>query len=492
VNDWSLSAAEQVCAAAGALDLDVLEGLAGLLDKSLLLQEVGSDGEVRYRLLYVLREFGLERLEEAGELATTREAHAAYYLALAEETEPQMRSTAPQAWQERFEREHDNLRAALTWWLELAEQASESKAAERALRLCGVLSDFWFHQFYWSEGLAFLKRALALRAGVAAAVQVKLNLGAAGIMVNLGELELGEKLLQEALARARQDGDMHSTAHALLDLGAVAMGRDQLAVARAFYEEAAALLQQSEHALDRYSYFLHLCQVLLYQGEYERARGLLEESLAYYRALGTQPEVGQALMHLGNNLFFSLHDPARGIALVEQSLTTLREAGDTWGAAIALLFLSVMRRYQRRFVEAHRLLEEGQANTQWGPHDVFQLQAERARLLWQQGKLVEAQALYQETWALLPKRVQRVYIAEYLEGLAALQSAQGRPQVAARLWGAAEALREAVGSPMFPVDRAEYAPAIAAARTTLGEAAFAAAWAEGRQLTPQQALATAD
>jgi predicted ATPase len=90
VGSWRLAAAEQVVQAAGALDLDVQEGLASLLDKSLLRQERGSDGETRFRLLYIVREFGQEQLAVAGELAATHTAHAASFLALAEEAEPHL------------------------------------------------------------------------------------------------------------------------------------------------------------------------------------------------------------------------------------------------------------------------------------------------------------------------------------------------------------------------------------------------------------------
>jgi len=82
------------------------------------------------------------------------------------------------------------------------------------------------------------------------------------------------------------------------------------------------------------------------------------------------------------------------------------------------------------------------------------------------------------------------FLAACLEGLAALEARQGAPRHAARLWGAAEVLREAIGTPMHPVDRAPYERARAQVRATLGEQAFRVAWAEGRGLTPEQALAT--
>jgi hypothetical protein len=227
VGGWQVSAAEQVCLAAGALDLDILEGLALLLDKSLVLQESGSDGERRCRLLYVLREFGLEQLEAAGEAAAKREAHAAYYLALAEEAHAHLDGTEQKGWRDQLEQEHNNLRAALTWWLEQAEQTDGPKAAERALRLYRSMAQFWLDQSYWSEAHAFLERVLTVRAGVATAVQVPVLLDAASKLFLVDDkVERAEALIHEALALARQAGDLLDIPFALLMRGFAAFHQD--------------------------------------------------------------------------------------------------------------------------------------------------------------------------------------------------------------------------------------------------------------------------
>jgi DNA-binding CsgD family transcriptional regulator len=102
-----------------------------------------------------------------------------------------------------------------------------------------------------------------------------------------------------------------------------------------------------------------------------------------------------------------------------------------------------------------------------------------------------ARRLYQENLILLFKfTVYKENIAAGLEGLAALEAGQGKSEHAARLWGAAEALREVIGAPMYPVDRTSYEHAVALARTTLGELVWTLAWAQGRGMTVEQALAT--
>src|SRR5438876_8053582 len=117
VDGWSLEAAEALCEAAGGLAEDMLEGMASLVDKSLLRQEEQAAGETRFWMLQTLREFGLEQLARSGELEATRQAHAEYYLRLAEEVKPSLQATEQGKWLVRLEQEHENLRAALFWLL---------------------------------------------------------------------------------------------------------------------------------------------------------------------------------------------------------------------------------------------------------------------------------------------------------------------------------------------------------------------------------------
>jgi tetratricopeptide (TPR) repeat protein len=401
------------------------------------------------------------------------------------------------AWFDQLEQEHDNLRTALSWCLEQAEKTGEPEAAGRAWRLCAALSDFWTGSLYLREGRSFQQRTLALLAEVNAAVQRKLLVSAAQLHLMFDEWEQAEVLAKEALVQARSGGDLQHTTEALLVLSFAAATRDQYAEARAALEEAAARHQQAGDALARAGCLqLLIILVLIPQGEFERAEELGEEAVATERTYSNQgTPSGWTLLHFGLALCVSQRGPERGAALVEQGLALLRKGGGAnHGTGIALYHLGAIRRHQGRLVEAHALLEESLAlgQGQWAPSERFMRQTELARVLTQQGQLAAAGALYQQNYALLPSGGGKALIATYLEGLAALQTSMGTPEAAARLWGAAEALREAIGAPMYPVDHAEYAPLIAAARAQLGETAFAAAWTEGRSMTPEQALASVD
>jgi tetratricopeptide (TPR) repeat protein len=363
------------------------------------------------------------------------------------------------------------------------------------LRLCVALAGFWDRWSYHHVGLALLERALALRAGVAEEVRLKALLKASYLHLQMDELERGEALAEEALALARQAEDLSNTAEALLLVGFSAHGHHQYALARAFMEEAAALCQQAGEARGRARCLQFLfAQLLPTIGEYEQAVVYGEEAVAAFRTLGIQTDIGYTLIHLGKTLFVSQRDQERGAALVEQALSLLHEVQADWPTTWAFHWLARIRRYQGKFDEARRLREEALALGlgRSAPSDFFQMQAELARVLVQQGEFAEARALYEEQQTLLPTMTWKPAIAHYLEGRAMLEATLDAPASAARLWGAAEALREAIGAPMYPVDRAEYAPAIAAAHAKLGEAAFAAAWAEGRKMTPEAVLAAVD
>src|SRR6516225_7294988 len=139
-----------------------MDGVASLLDKSLLRQVEQPDGEPRLYMLQTLREYGLECLASEGETETTRRAHASYYLALAEEAETALSGPQEIMWLERLEQEHENLRVALQWLLEQAEGVlARGDEAEMALRLAGALWRFWLVRGHLSEGRHWLERVLA-------------------------------------------------------------------------------------------------------------------------------------------------------------------------------------------------------------------------------------------------------------------------------------------------------------------------------------------
>ena len=494
VDGFIWQAAEVVCTAAGELKGDILDGLFSLVDKSLLRLEELAQGEPRFWMLQLLREFGLEYLTSAGETELTRTAHASYYLALAKEAEPHLRGTDPGSWFARLEQEHENLRAALSWLLERAEMSAGSEGdkewAEQAMRLCGALYWFWNIHGYYREGRNFLDRALKVREGVAASVQVKVLYAASVLAVTQDDFEHAEALCRESLALSRELGVTADEATALIQMGFVALARCQYAAARDQLEEAAALFQELGDTWNWARSLSYLARVLAEQGEYGRARAVAEESLQLSRVQDNKGRIAVALCVLARIHFLAQDDFAQAQALVEQSLALFRELGDTQYIAYLLGLLGEMRLIQGEQTQASELLEESVATfkelgDRWSTAEAL---LAFARVAVSQGVFAAAGARYQESLALAREIDAKSLIAPALEGAGAVAAAQGEPGWAARMWGAATALRVAIGTPLPPVYRADYERLLATVRSQLGVEAFATALAEGGTMDPEQTL----
>ncbi len=167
----TLQAVEAIGAVFGDTTGQVFERVASLIDKSMLQQTEEKGEEPCLLMLETIREYGQVCLQASGEEEVIRHAHAAYYLRLSETAEQEIEGPQQALWLERLEQEHDNLRTALSWWLEQGEAGqSTGDGWEMALRLGAALEQFWMIRGYYSEGRTFLERALAGREGVASAV----------------------------------------------------------------------------------------------------------------------------------------------------------------------------------------------------------------------------------------------------------------------------------------------------------------------------------
>jgi predicted ATPase/DNA-binding CsgD family transcriptional regulator len=490
VGGCTLEAIETVCTAleTNTPTMSMLDSVASLLDKSLLQQREQESEEPRFLMLETIREYGLETLETSGEMEFSRQAHAAYYLALAEDAEPELRGPQQAVWLERLEREHENLRAALQWGLVPGE---DGHRREMALRLGGALRRFWIVRGHWSEGRNFLERALAESKGVAASVQVKALITAANLAHMQSDNDRAEALAEESLALCRELRDTGGIAHSLRLLGVSAARRGSLAAARSLWEEALTFFREVGDKESAALSLFNLAWLVIDQGDYAQGRALLEESLALHRELGNKGGIASSLQLLARALFDSKDDPATVRALLEESLVLFREVGDKVGIETFYFLSGQLALSQGDIATARRLSEQSLViNREVGhrEHTAESLSL-LARVEVRQGDDVAARALYERSLAVVKEGNYKWDIALYLEGLAGVVATQGEPAWAARLYGAVEVLRDALSVPIPPVHRAEYERSVAATRTQLGEQAFAAAWAEGRLLTPEQALA---
>jgi predicted ATPase len=246
VGGWTLESTEAVCNADGDLSVEIMDGVAALVDQSLVRQNEGPDGEPRFTMLETIHEYALERLAGSGEIDVVWRRHAEYFLALAEAAEPHLRRHEQIAWLDRLEREHDNLQAALRWSLNRGE-------GETATQLAVALYEFW----------------------------------------NVRHVSETRRWFEEILSRADMMSPTLLRAKALLTAGRVS---DSYADQRTRFEESLAISQALDDKRGIADALHFLGNVTARQGDREGALARYEESLAIYRELGDKAGIAATLV----------------------------------------------------------------------------------------------------------------------------------------------------------------------------------------------------
>jgi predicted ATPase len=324
-------------AAAAVLDAnddalgDVFEGVASLVEKSLLRTRDDPDGEPRVWMLETVRQFAQDLLDDASS-DRLHERHAEYYLALAQTAEGHLRGRDQAKWLEVVSRDLGNMRAALSW--ALADGASADRAA-LGLRLAGALGRFWYQRAQALEGSTWLERALALDPGDSP--EAKANaLHALGVLMDeRGEGGRAVDLFDHSLALRRAEGDDRGVASSLTSLGVVTRNLGDSVRARRFLEESLELRRRLRDSAGVATTTCDLGIVAFDEGDLVTARALFEESLALDRELD---DAGGAATNLNNlaHVALALDELDDASALLHEALTAFRELGDMDGVAEAL------------------------------------------------------------------------------------------------------------------------------------------------------------
>ena len=455
---WTLEAAESVCAGGEGLDAwEVLDGLAGLVERSLVITEPGAagGGVLRYRLLETVRQYAAEKLRESSggggegeEAAQLRGRHRDYFNSFCRTAFSELFRSEQRAWFDRLEVEHDNLRAALAWCLE------GPGGAEAGLRLCISLQPYWSLRGHLTEGRAHVRAALA-RAAADDAVSGLIRSGALVAAGNLateqGDYAEARSLFEEALVVRRELGDVSGVSAALNNLGQIALDQGDYTAATSFLEQALAINRERDNPTWR-AYNLGNLGVIAYRlGNYAAARAYSEESMAIHRERGNRLHEASDLNNLAR-VATAQGDEQGAWDYAERALAINRELGIPAGES--------------------------------GDLDVLGRVAQR------RGDYALAHSLYAGALRMRRGLATKEGILASLESLASLRAEQGggHEQHAAILYGAAQALRESIGAPLPPRDREEYERDVAALREALGEERFAAAWADGRALSLERAM----
>ena len=371
----------------------------------------GADGEPRVGMLETIREFALERLEQAGDLDDARRRHAEYYAGVAERADEQLRGSGPAhlAALDRLEAEHDNLRAALAWSLEVPAAApapADGEQAATGLRLVQALAFFWYRHGHATEGRRWLQRAIELTGEDGGAQLAQLAHWLGVLMQQQGEMQSSLSLLERSLAIWRDLGDRDQQARELNSLGI------------------------THHLL----------------GDMDTSRSLLEDSAAIAREIGSDMRLAAALTNLGQ-MESDAGNFDRATEVLQEALAVDREQGDMLGVAID--------------------------------------QQSLAGVALRAGRAQEARDLLSAMVDYVVSCGDPQLLATTLEMSAANAAQFGEGLRAARLFGAAEAIRQKTGIPIeTPAMLEEF---LAPARAAIAPEQWDAALAAGRALTQQQA-----
>jgi predicted ATPase/serine/threonine protein kinase len=437
----TLEGVEAVCDTKGDLGIDVLDAMASMVDKSLVQHVERVDAETRFLMLSTIREYALERLAESDDEPTTRRAHAAYYLVLAEEGAKD--EVAQPEWLDRFDVEHDNFRMALDYLIKTGD-------AEWGLRLGAALFRFWETREQLTEGRDAMARLLALEGAAARPkLRARLLFAAAVLAGEQGDYASAKGLCEESLETCVEQHDNRGVAVALNALAVNARDRGDLPIASILFERCVAIWRDIGDSADIARALSNLASMMKSQGEYARASALYDECLAMFQKAG---DVAGAAWTLNYQADVARQRADLGAArsFCEQSLAAFRQLRDAWGIASTL--------------------------------------SDLASLSCDQGNNAEARRLYGESLKLFQELGHQRGIARVLECLAVSAAAQSNAEQSLHLAGAAAALRQQLGAPLTAAEQLKLEKALEFARRALGNAPGLTAWMEGWSMPVEQAL----
>ncbi len=335
VGGFDLEAAEKVCGVEPIEDFEVLDLLASLVEKSLVMLQARDDGS-RYRMLETIRDYAREKLQADGEEAAVALRHHEHYFGLAKDARTGLDGADLAMWLTRLELELDNLRAAMS--LALAGGADPVNAVKLAVALQG----FWILRGYITEGRRLVKAALELPAVQAfdLAKAHTLYVGAALAECQSDHAE-ARRMLQSALAIHRTLGDPANIAATLSTLAMARLEAGDIDGARADQAEALGIFRELAHGLNQAIGLCNLGHIALFEGELESAHRLAAEALDLVRRVDSPEQEAECELLLGE-VALEAGRPADANAHIERSLAICRGSADKRGAANALWRLGAM------------------------------------------------------------------------------------------------------------------------------------------------------
>ena len=450
VNGWTLESAEAVCDAKQDLGLDILDGLGSLVDESLARRIEPSDranGDPRFIMLGTIREYGLERLDASGEADGTLRALAAYCVVLAEEEVDSSDGGAQVRWMDQCEADHGNIRAALQY-------LTDRHHVEWGLRIAAGLLPYWQSRGHLLEGRQWLTPLLRLAGDSAPAeLRARATFALGTLVHSMGDPGAVAIHRDQVLPIYRKLGDRRGIAVTLNALAVSSQRHEQdHAEAQASLEESLVIWRELGDPRMIARTLSNLAAIVLSEGDPERARELYRECRAMFQRAEDRPGAAWTYNHEADAALE--HGAAvEARALYDAALAQFRELGDAWGIGGTLLGLGHLESQTGELAAAadhlHRAL------------DVFAQVKDRRN------------------------------VARVLEALASVAAAEGNAVRAVTLAGGAAAVRQTVGVPSLPKERARLDRALESVRLGPHAAPAAAAWMTGWSMDVEELIAYA-
>jgi predicted ATPase/class 3 adenylate cyclase len=443
---WTFEAADAICP-----KHDVLNLLTQLVNKSLVIFDEETD-EPRYRMLETVRQYARDKLLEMNESGEARNAHLEYFFQFSETASQKMDWIYDPEWLARLEPEHDNLRAAMEWGLE--------KDIETVLRMIWNLSNYWWARGHETEGRQWASTVLE-RANA----------------IPVSEDEAGRRL-KSLMAYAYQA------------LAMVTYGQGDNAHAKIASENAAALASQlGDKRLFAMSLgFGMFARAIV--GDTMDSEESSERAFNAARESGDQFVFGMTLAMMAQRSLINDGDNARARQQIEEAMAILQKSGNRWGYTMTLMAVGMTAKFHGNYDEARRIFASCDLvfHEVDDKHRMNMIKSELAHIDRYEGHYQKAKAAYKETILEWKRIGHRAAIAHQLECFASIAKIEEQGQRAARLFSAAEALREKIDIQMTSMERVEYEREIADLKAGLDQQVFAAAWSEGRAMTMDQAI----
>jgi WD40 repeat protein/predicted ATPase/transcriptional regulator with XRE-family HTH domain len=477
----------------------ILNVLTALVDKSLLRQE---QAEPRFVFLEPIREYALEQLVARDEAPALQRAHAAYYLALAEEAAAKWDTPLINEAIAQQRREHDNMRAALQW-------ACDTGTNILGLQLAVALWGFWRSYGYIVEGRTWLEQLLKLDTHpsdpVAVTARQRGLYAAAWLASDQQDYTTATRLFEESNSLRRALGETEGETDLLLNAARQARAVGQYQRATALLENvlsrrraqgdhmsmasAALALPLPLHELGQV--LRELALVLREQGDFERAAALLEEALELHRAAGDRVSVALVQLGLGD-VARDQGNSAKVREYCEPSLAIFRESEMLWAIGFSLNNLALAEYLDGQLERAFTLARESLAlfRTLQADGSIAEVLVTVGQIARAQGDQAAANTALTEALRLARAVGPHLTVAAALEGLAGLATQPSQTLRAVQLLAAASALRAQMGTPVRLADRSAVEHALAAARSSLGDDGLAAAWATAEQQPLEQILSS--